>query len=161
VRIVLISPGCTTFQCVNCTESGKPVSVTLPTQVPPGATWLVRDLRPLHSRDPGAEFFPSCTKPSSAVPKRGRSAKPLLPGRIQQPRPGKLRSKHIHLHISVHFPGPLMSNLELPADMIVAGCRVVVAMRDLVIINYREPRTPSRRARMYLVLGSSRRRSRH
>jgi hypothetical protein len=54
-----------------------------------------------------------------------------------------------------------MSNLELPADMIVAGCRVVVAMRDLVIINYREPRTPSRRARMYLVLGSSRRRSRH
>jgi hypothetical protein len=34
VLIILISPGRTTFRCVNWTESGKPVSVTLPTQVP-------------------------------------------------------------------------------------------------------------------------------
>ncbi|KAF8502639.1 hypothetical protein F5888DRAFT_1887337 [Russula emetica] len=42
-----------------------------------GTTWLARDLCPLPCRDPGsAEFYPSYTKSSSAVPKQGRSTKP-------------------------------------------------------------------------------------
>jgi hypothetical protein len=32
-----------------------------------------------------------------------------------------------------------MSNLELPADMTVASCRVVVATRDLIAIIHRDP----------------------
>jgi hypothetical protein len=38
-----------------------------------------------------------------------------------------------------------MSNLELPADMAVASCRVVVVVRDLIAIIHRESRIPSRR----------------
>ena len=45
-----------------------------------------------------------------------------------------------------------MSNLELLADMAVASCRVVVAMRDLIATIHRESRIPSRRTRMDLVL---------
>ncbi len=54
----------------------------------------------------------------------------LLLGRIQQ-RPGKLLSKHIYPQSSLHFPGPLMSNVELPADMTVASCRVVIQRHPL------------------------------
>jgi hypothetical protein len=69
------------------------------------ATWLARDLRPLPSHDPGgSEFYPSCTRSSSAIPKRGSSPKPS-PSQVHTTtvqRPGKLRSEHIHPWISLH-----------------------------------------------------------
>jgi hypothetical protein len=160
VRIILISPGRTT-QRVNWTESGKPVSVTLPTQVPPAgySAWLARDFCPLPNRDPGGtEFYPSFTKSSLAVPKLGLSAKPTPSRRAHTTR--TTWEATIHPRNPLHFPGPLKSNLEL-ADMTVASCRIFVAMRDLIAIIHRESRIPSRRTRMDLVLVSSRRRSRH
>ena len=40
----------------------------------------------------------------------------LLPRHVQRQRLGKLRSKYIRSRSSLHFPGPLLSNLELLAE---------------------------------------------
>jgi len=53
-----------------------------------------------------------------------------------------------------HFPGPLMSNVQLPVDMTVASCHVVVATRDLIAIIHRESRISNRHTRMDLVLAT-------
>ena len=117
VHIILISPGRTTFQRVNWTESGKPVSVTLPTRVPRGA-YLVGTRSSPSSRGPQRFHVLSTLHPAPNPRRRfpNGDVQPsrILSGRIQQQGPGKLRSKHIHLQSSLHFPGPLMSNLESP-----------------------------------------------
>ncbi|KAF8488000.1 hypothetical protein F5888DRAFT_1658816 [Russula emetica] len=89
-----------------------------------GATWLARDLRPLPSRDPGgSEFYPSSTKSSSAAK--------LSPS--QEHTTTTTREATIQAYTSPelpHFPGPLMSNFELPADMTVASRHAIVAWHE-------------------------------
>src|SRR6266852_7545526 len=90
VRIILISPGCTTFQRVNWTEAANPfLSSFRRRRRRYGATLLARDPRPLPSRDPGsAEFYPSSTKSKSAVPTGYPQPNRLLPGANHDHDPG-------------------------------------------------------------------------
>jgi Auxiliary Activity family 9 (formerly GH61) len=146
------------------TVNDKPVTVTPPTQEAP-EDYVVRDeIFALHlavtvSR---AEFYPSCTKSSLAVPKRGCSAKPSP---YDDNDPGGYDLSIYSTSSPPHFPGPLMSNLQLPVDMTVASCHVVVvvvvATRDLIAIIHRESRIPNRHTRMDLVLVGNRWCSRH
>jgi hypothetical protein len=87
VRTILFSPGRTTFQRVNWTEGGKPVSVTLPTQVPPGGYLVDMRSSPLPIRDPGrAEFFHPAPNPRRWFPNGDVQSNRLVPGRIQRQR---------------------------------------------------------------------------
>ena len=104
--------------------------------------WLARDLRPLPDHDRGIlSSITSCIKLVSAVPKRGTFSQTVsFPGAFNDNVPGSYNPKRIHPKSSLHFPGPLLSNLALTVDVTVASCRVVVTMRDLITINHRESR---------------------
>jgi len=144
VRIILISLFRTTFQRVNRIERGKPVSTIQCSQrrYLQVAIWLARDLRPLPNHDRGVlSSITSCIKLVSAVPKRGTFSQTApFPGAFNDNVPGSYNPKCIHPESSLHFPGPLLSNLEFTVDVTVASCRVVVTMRDLITINHRESR---------------------
>lgn len=85
--------------------------------------------------------FGVCTKFSSAVPKRRRSAKPS-PFRVHTTT---TREAKTQAYTSLeHFPGPLMSNLELLADMTMASGHIVVAMGDLIAIIHCKSKVSSR-----------------
>jgi hypothetical protein len=151
VRIILISLFRTTFQRVNWIERGKPVSTMFSAQVSylQVAIWLARDLRPLPNHDRSVlSSITSCIKLVLAVPKRGTFSQTIFfPGAHSTGDNvlGSYNPKRIHPESSLHFPGPLLSNLEFTVDVTVASCRVVVTMRDLITINHRESRISIRR----------------
>jgi hypothetical protein len=72
------------------------------------------------------------------VPKRGRAVKSVsFPGAYNDNDAGSYDPKHIRPRRCLHFPVPLICKpkFELRADMTAAAnCRVVVAMRNLIII---------------------------
>jgi hypothetical protein len=153
--IILTSPGHATFQRAKWTESAKPVCHAPDEDTSRGvrgwheifALYLAMTPAVLSSIHPAPN-------PRRQFPNGEVHPTVTFPGAYNDNDPRSISG-------SPHTPGPLMSNLELLADMAVASRRVVVAMRDLIPIIHCESRIPSRRTRMDLVLVSSRGRSRH
>jgi hypothetical protein len=104
-------------QRFNASDSDEPVM--LPTQALclQELTQLAYTVPSRDSRPGGTEFYTSFTKSLLAVPKRRRSAKPVLSRAHTRTNTGKLRPEHIHPRSCGH-------------DSCYCSSGVVVAMRD-------------------------------
>jgi len=141
VHIILISPGRTTFQRVNWTESGKPVSVTLPTRVPRGA-YLVGTRSSPSSRGPQRFHVLSTLHPILVgVSQTGTFSQVVFfLGAFSNKDPGSYDPSIYISRVPCTFPARSCRTLNRPAGMTVASSRIVVAIRDLIAVIHRESR---------------------
>lgn len=100
--------------------SGKPVSVTLPTNVAPGDYLVRHEIIALHLAVTlgGAEFYPSCTQVRIGGSQTGTPNQTVLfPGAYNDNDPGIYDPNVFTPGADYVFPGPPVSNLASPADM--------------------------------------------
>ena len=100
--------------------NGKPISVTLPTQVAPGDYLIRNEIIALHLAETlgGAEFYPSCTQVRIGGSQTGTPNQTVLfPGAYNDNDPGIFDPNVYNNGASYTFPGPPVSNLASPADM--------------------------------------------
>ncbi|KAH9985301.1 glycosyl hydrolase family 61-domain-containing protein [Russula vinacea] len=100
--------------------NGKPISVTLPTQVAPGDYLIRNEIIALHLAETlgGAEFYPSCTQVRIGGSQTGTPNQTVLfPGAYNDNDPGIFDPNVYNNGAPYTFPGPPVSNLASPADM--------------------------------------------
>jgi hypothetical protein len=100
--------------------NGKPISVTLPTQVAPGDYLIRNEIIALHLAQTlgGAEFYPSCTQVRIGGSQTGTPNQTVLfPGAYNDNDPGIFDPNIYNNGAPYTFPGPPVSNLASPADM--------------------------------------------
>jgi hypothetical protein len=100
--------------------SGKPVSVTLPTNVAPGGYLVRHEIVALHLAVTlgGAEFYPSCTQVNIGGSQTGMPNQTVsFPGAYNDNDPGIYVPNVYASGADYVFPGGPVSNLASPADM--------------------------------------------
>jgi hypothetical protein len=100
--------------------NGKPVSVTLPTNIAAGDYLIRHEIIALHLAMTlgGAEFYPSCTQVRIGGSQTGTPDQTVLfPGGYNDNDPGIFDPNVYTPGADYTFPGPPVSNLASPADM--------------------------------------------
>lgn len=99
--------------------NGKPVTLSLPTNVAPGDYLIRHEIIALHLAVTlgGAEFYPSCTQVRIGGSQTGTPNQTVsFPGAYNDNDPG-IYDPNVYADQAYVFPGPPVSNLASPADM--------------------------------------------
>ncbi|KAH9952641.1 glycosyl hydrolase family 61-domain-containing protein [Russula dissimulans] len=99
--------------------NGKPITLTLPTNVAPGDYLVRQEIIALHLAMTlgGAEFYPSCTQIRIGGSQTGTPNQTVsFPGAYSDNDPG-IYDPDVYSNQVYDFPGPPVSNLASPADM--------------------------------------------